>query len=420
MTTTTVGERLSVWQRLAVFVASIGPGLFLIGYNIGTGSITTMASTGAEYGLMLVWPLFFSCLFTFVLIVAFGRYTAVTGETALHAFRLRFGKSVALLVLIALIFTEWVSTMGVMAVVVQVVQEWSRPLTASGAGFNQVLLAVVFGAFLYALFLNGRYTFFEKLLAIMVAVMGVGFVLTMFIVVQEPSALVAGLVPSIPPEGNAPLLIAGMVGTTMGAVLFVMRSNLVKEKGWGPGDIRLERRDAFVSALLMFLLSLAVMASAAGTLFPKGLRVDNAIDMVVLLEPLAGRFAVSMFVVGLVAAGLSSLFPNYMLAPWLIADYRGRKVDMRSMGARLLALTVIVLDLAVPIFGGRPVFVMIVSQAFMTLVSPLVIALMLVLLNRRELMGEHRPGIWMNAALWVILAFSLVMAGVGAVGLLNI
>ncbi len=420
MPNTIVRENLTLRQRLALFVASIGPGLFLIGYNIGTGSITTMASTGAEYGLMLVWPIFFSCLFTYVLIVAFGRFTAVTGETAIHAFKRQFGKPVALFVLVALVFTEWVATMGVMAVVVQVVQEWSRPLTPSGDGFNQVVMAIVFGAVLYAFFLNGRYTFFEKLLAIMVGVMGAGFVMTMFIVIRNPAELAAGLIPSIPREGNAPLLIAGMVGTTMGSVILVMRSILVKEKGWGPGDLRLERRDAFVSVLLMFLLSAAVMASAAGTLYPRGLRVDNAIDMVVLLEPLAGRFAVSMFVVGLVAAGLSSLFPNYLLAPWLIADYRGKEMDMRGKSARLLALTVVILDLAVPVFGGRPVLIMIVSQAALTLVSPLVIVLMIVLLNRRELMGEYRPSTGMNVAMVVILVFSLVIAGMGVVGLLNI
>ncbi|HEX7070437.1 MAG TPA: Nramp family divalent metal transporter [Rhodothermales bacterium] len=420
MPNATVREKLSLGQRLALFVASIGPGLFLIGYNIGTGSVTTMASTGAQYGLTLVWPVFFSCLFTYFLIVAFGRYTAVTGETAIHAFRRQFGRPVALFVLLALIFTEWVSTMGVMAVMVQVVQEWSRPLTSSGAGFNPVVLAIVFGGALYAFFLDGRYTFFEKLLAIMVAVMGLGFVLTMFMVVQNPADLAAGLIPSIPEEGNAPLLIAGMVGTTMSSVIFVMRSILVKEKKWGPADLRVERRDAFVSAALMFILSVAVMASAAGTLFPKGLHVDNAIDMVMLLEPLAGRFAVSMFVVGLVAAGLSSLFPNYLLAPWLIADYRGRPLDLRGRGARLLALTVVILDLAVPVFGGRPVFVMIVSQAVMTMVSPLVIVLMLILLNRRELMGEHRPTPAMNVALAVILLFATAMAVIGAAGLLNL
>ncbi len=43
-------------KKLGAALALIGPGLFLVGYNIGTGSITTMAATGAAYGMALVWP----------------------------------------------------------------------------------------------------------------------------------------------------------------------------------------------------------------------------------------------------------------------------------------------------------------------------------------------------------------------------
>ena len=281
-----------MWKKLLALIGVLGPGLFLVGYNIGTGSITTMAVTGAEYGMVLMWPLLLSCVFTFVLIVAFGRYTAVTGETALHSFKTHFGKGAALFVLVSLLFSEFVSSMGVMAIVVQTVQEWSRPLTASGDGFNPILLALLFGTLIYLIFLNGTYRFFEKILALFVGLMGLSLVSTMLMVIPDPAAVLEGLIPRIPSEGNAALLIAGMVGTTMGGVLFVVRSILVKEKGWTVKDLKIERRDAFVSVLLMFLLSIAVMAAAAGTLYPRGLHVENAIDMVRLLEPLAGRFAI--------------------------------------------------------------------------------------------------------------------------------
>ena len=89
----------------------------------------------------------------------------------------------------------------------------------------------------------------------------------------------------------------------------MVRSILISEKGWHIEDMKLQKRDAAVSVSIMFLLSFAVMACAAGTMFTKGLTVDNAIDMVKLMEPLAGQLAVSMFVAGIVCAGVSSLFP---------------------------------------------------------------------------------------------------------------
>lgn len=410
----------SIFQQFLLFLASIAPGIFLIGYNIGTGSVTTMASAGAKYGMTLVWPLLLSCVFTYVMVVAFGRYTAITGKTALFSFRDQFGKGWALFVLASLLFSEWVSSMGVMGVVTQVIQEWSRPLTASGNGIHPVISALVFGGLLYSLFLTGSHRFFEKILAIFVGIMGLSFFLTMFMVIPEPAEVLKGLVPRIPQESNAALLIAGMVGTTMGGVLYVVRSILVQEKGWCVADLQLEKRDALVSTSLMFVLSAAVMACAAGTLYLQGLEVENAIDMVKLLEPLAGRFAISIFVAGIVSAGLSSLFPIIILAPWLIADYQGQPRNMRSTRSRLLVLWGAILGLVVPIFGGRPVFIMIASQALCVIATPVIIFLMFLLQNRKALVGEYLPSRSFNGWVLVIFVFSIAMAISGIVGIIGL
>lgn len=77
----------NIIKKIALFWATIAPGIFLVGYNIGTGSITTMASAGASYGMTLTWALALSCLFTYVLIIAFSRYTIITGK--LHYLVLR-------------------------------------------------------------------------------------------------------------------------------------------------------------------------------------------------------------------------------------------------------------------------------------------------------------------------------------------
>ncbi|MFO7668587.1 MAG: Nramp family divalent metal transporter [Bacteroidales bacterium] len=398
-------------------MASIAPGLFLIGYNIGTGSITTMASSGAAYGLTMIWPLLLSCIFTYYLVMLFGRYTSITGMTILTTFRKNFGTGITIVVLISLLVSEWVSCMGIMGVVTQVVQEWSRPLTRSGNGFSPVITALIFGGLLYYLFWNGQHRVFEKVLAVMVGIMGLSFVLTMFMVIPEPEEVLRGLVPRIPKDSDAMLIMAGMVGTTMGAILYVVRSILVQEKGWGSNDLKSERRDAIISVSMMFILSVAVMAAAAGTLYLAGLKVDNAIDMVKLMEPLAGRFAISIFVGGIVAAGLSSLFPIVLLAPWLFADFNNKPRKMKSTGSRLLVLFGVLLGLVVPVFGGRPVMVMIVSQAMAAIVTPLVLALMLYIYNKKAIMGDHTLGLASNISFGVVLLFTIAMAAAGMIGI---
>ena len=60
-------------RKIMLALSAVGPGLFLIGYNIGTGSVTTMAKTGAEHGMQLLWALVLSCVFTYFLMVAYGQ-----------------------------------------------------------------------------------------------------------------------------------------------------------------------------------------------------------------------------------------------------------------------------------------------------------------------------------------------------------
>lgn len=406
-------------KKFLAFIAAISPGIFLIGYNIGTGSITTMASAGAEYGMGLMLPVLLSCIFTYFLILVFGRYTIVTGKTVLQSFRTYFGTPVTLIVLITLLGSEWVSCMGVMSVIVQVVQEWSRPLTASGEGFSPVLVTAAFAVIIYLFFLQGSHRFFERILTLFVALMGLCFLLTMFMVVPSIGEIARGLTPYIPEKGSGMILLAGMVGTTMGGILYVVRSILVQEKKWSLADIKLEKRDAAISATLMFVLSVSVMACAAGTLYPAGLKVHNAIDMVELLQPLAGRFAVSIFVAGIVCAGISSLFPIVLLAPWLLADYRSKPRNLRSTESKLLVLFGVLLGFVVPVFGGRPVLVLIFSQAATLIATPLVLFLMWILCNRDSLMGQYKFTGRQNLIMGLIFLFTLSITVIGGIEMFN-
>ncbi|MFA7420112.1 MAG: Nramp family divalent metal transporter [Melioribacteraceae bacterium] len=407
-------------KKIMLFLASIGPGMFLVGYNIGTGSVTTMAQAGASFNMALTWAILVSCIFTYYLLLAFGRYTVVTGETALYSYKKHFGKGIALFVLFICVFTEMVSSIGVMAIVTDVVKEWSKPLTPSGEGISTIILALLFGITMVFTLFTRNYSFIEKVLTLFVALMGVSFFLTMFMVIPDASVVIKGLIPSIPDEVNGALVVTGMLGTTMGGVLYVMRSVTIKQKKWTLADLKIEKRDALISSSMMFFLSIAVMACAAGTLYPKGLHIENAIDMIRLLEPLAGRFAISLFVVGIVCAGLSSLYPHYMLVPLLLSDYLEEKLDFSKLRNKAIVIFYASLGLIVPIFGGRPVLVMIASQTFTLIVTPLVIILTLILLNKKSLMGEHKAGLGMNVILVVIAIFTIVMTVIGAEALLGI
>jgi Mn2+/Fe2+ NRAMP family transporter len=404
-------------QKVKRWIYSVGPGIFLIGYNIGTGSITTMAASGSRYGMSLFWALLLSCVFTFVMLVAYGKFTLVSGQTALSSYRKYFGRWFTLVVMFGLILGEIAALMGITGIVVNLIDEWIFYII--GHHVNRILITLIIIAGLYYLFWIGQYVRFEKLLMVFVTIMGISFIASMILVIPEPLEVVKGLVPKIPREENAHLIAAGMAGTTLSAVLFVMRSIVVQEKGWGPDDLVNEKRDAFVSAAMMLILSAAVMACAAGTLYQQGIPVDYAVDMVKTLEPMAGKFAITLFVIGIVSAGLSTVFPILLIAPWLISDFSKRPRNIQSKMYRILAGIAILLGLTVPIFEGRPVFIMIASQAFQALLMPLVTITIIFLFSRKELMKGHKISISLKIGCWLTFLFSLVMAYSGFVGLIE-
>jgi Mn2+/Fe2+ NRAMP family transporter len=409
--------------RLSRTLALFLPGIFLLGFNIGTGSVTAMAKAGATYGMSLLWTIVASCLATYFMINAYGKLTLVTGETALQAFRQHIHPLAGLFFIVALTAGVCGSVMGVMGIVADISSEWSKAVV--DGGIQPIWFAAFFVALVYFIFWNGTTQAFERSLAVIVAIMAACFILNFFILMPPPIEIAKGLLPSLPDvpldEGRGPfLVIASMVGTTVFSGLFIIRTTLVKEAGWTIADSKKQRNDAIVAVVMMFVISGSIMAAAAGTLYVEGLGLDNASQMIGLLEPLAGSFATTIFVVGIVAAGVSSQFPNVLMLPWLLCDFNQSDRDMTLPRYRFIVLVISLLGLVVPIFEARPVFVMIVSQAFNAVILPVTVACILYLANRRDLMGEHRNTMTSNVILTAILLFSLVTTSMGIRGVWQI
>ena len=397
-------------SKLAAALALFLPGIFLLGFNLGTGSVTAMAKAGAEYGMTLLWTIVVSCLCTFFMINLYGRYTLVTGETALQAFKKHIHPAVGIYFIAALTLGVAGSVMGVMGIVADICFEWSK--TVVTGGIAPIWFAAFFSALVFFIFWNGKTEFFERSLAVIVAVMSACFLVNFFIMMPPPVDIIKGLLPSVPEvNGNAgagPLLvIASMVGTTVFSGLFIIRTTLVKEAGWTLKDARTQRNDAVFAVGMMFLISASIMAAAAGTLHAEGLGLSKASQMIELLEPLAGPLATSLFAIGIIAAGVSSQFPNVLMLPWLLCDYNETQRDMTRPKYRVMVFVISLLGLVVPFFGARPVLVMIVSQAFNAVILPMTVACIFYLANRKDLMGEHSNKVIANIFLTAILLFSL-------------
>ena len=161
------------------------------------------------------------------------------------------------------------------------------------------------------------------------------------------------------------------------------------------------------------------MISATGTLYFKGIPVNDATDMMQALGPWAGDFALTLFTLGIIAAGLSSIFPNLLLFPWLLADYSNTSRNMKKPLFKLIVILVALSGLIVPVLGGKPVWILIASQALSPFVMPLITLFLIILLNKSEIMKTHKASLGMNMALGATFIFNCFMLYIALTGFID-
>lgn len=416
--------KLSPFKKFLASILAFGPGIFAIGYTIGTGSVTSMIVAGSRYGMQLLWVLLVSCFFSGILMYTYGNYALISGETALHGFKkhIKGGKFLAILIILGITFGQWNSLMGILGISSNIIFEL---LALNFPSISEHQYGVVLGvailiiSIFYLIMLVGKYSFFEKLLVIFVSIMGLSFLVSLFLVHPLPSEVLLGLIPSIPQVPGGNMMVAAFVGTTMAAATFLSRPLFIRGKNWTTDNLKHQRNDAIIAAILVFVISAAIMAVAHGALFNKGGTVTHVLDMSNTLEPIAGKFAVSIFFFGTLSAGLSSIFPCLLIAPLMLADYQSGELDTNSKQFRIVTFIACLVALIVPIFGANPIEMQILSQVFNVFVLPAVIIGILLILAKADVMKGHKTHFLIKLSLYAALIFALIISYNGILGLID-
>lgn len=415
-------NKRSLLKKIVAIVLGFGPGIFAIGYTIGTGSVTSMIVAGSKFNMQLLWVLLLSCLFSGILMFVYGNYGLITGETALYGFKkhLKYGKALAILIIIGVTFGQWNSLMGILGISSNIIYEILAVNFGGLSDFKYetvLITAIIIIVVFYLLMLVGKYTFFEKILVIFVTLMGFSFVLSLCFVQPLPMDVVKGLIPTIPDVPGGKMLVAAFVGTTMASATFLSRPLFVKGKGWTIANLGQQKRDSITAAILIFVISGVIMAVAAGALFYQGKEVIQVLDMANTLEPVAGKWAVTIFFFGALSAGLSSIFPCLLIAPLLVADYQSGVLDTNSRQFRIITAFACLVALIGPAFGANPIEIQILSQVFNVFVLPAVVLGIILIVNNKKVMKGYKTGLWINIGLFAALFFSLVISYNGVVAL---
>lgn len=368
---------------------------------IGPGTVTAAASAGASHGVALAWALAFSTLATLVLQEAAGRLALVSGRDLAQALAESAGPGLRGLLVIGLVLGavllgnaayEAGNILGGVAGA-QLALDWPGWLLTLAIGGAAALLLAL-----------GSPEAVARLLAVTVALMGLGFCIVAAMLAPPLGALLRGLVmPGVPP--GAGVLVLGLVGTTVVPYNLFLGSGLAR--GQSLADMRL---GLAVAVLLGGLISIAVMVV--------GSALDGGMDfaaLAALLSDKLGGWAGMLFALGLFAAGLSSAVTAPLAAAITARGLFGRGGDdgqwsARSWRFRAVWIGVLAVGLVSGLSGVKPVPAIILAQAFNGVVLPVVALFLLVAVNSRQLVGASGiAGLRSNLLLVPVVLVTLVL-----------
>ena len=383
---------------------------------IGPGTVTTATLAGAGFGTTLLWALAFSLVATLVLQEMSARLGVVTGLGLGEAVRRRFQAPLLRIGAIVLI----VSAISVGNAAFETGNLLGAALGLEGvAGGAPRSWALLIAALAAVLLWTGSYRVLEGVLMGMVALMSVVFMVTAFLVRPPLAELLSGLFVPRLPEG-ALLFTVALVGTTVVPYNLFLHASAVRERFRGPQDLPAARRDLVASILVGGGVSLAILITAAGTIHGTGAEIRSAADMAPQLEPLLGRWAGVFFATGLFAAGMTSSMTAPLAAAWATAGALGWRTDLKAPGIRLVWGGVLGVGVFFAGTGIQPVEAILFAQAANGILLPCIAGFLLLAVNDRRWMGEHRNARWSNVLGLGILLVTLILGGRGILTALGV
>ena len=385
-----------------------GPGLLVTAAFIGPGSIATASAAGANFGFVLLWALVFSLVATTVLQEMAARLGLVSGEGLSQALRTTFQNPIISRCAVILV----VAAIGLGNAAYE-----AGNISGAAMGLQSLtdiplwVCAIFIGSVGAALLGTGAYRFMEALLILLVVIMSGVFVFTMLMIDVDVSALLSGVFTPSMPTGSAMTVIA-LIGTTVVPYNLFLHANLVQKKWRGVPTrqaIAESRTDTIVSIGLGGLITLAVVSTSAVAFFQTGEQF-SATSLATQLEPVANAF----FAFGLLAAGLTSAITAPLAAGFAVSGALGWSTDFSDRRFRAICMSVLVIGTVFSAVGTKPIAAILFAQAANGLLLPVTAVFLLIIMNRKDLLGEYRNSFVSN-----ILGVAVVITVTG-LGLFNI
>lgn len=403
--------------QLAAILASMGPGLLTAFAGNDAGGIATYSTTGASYGLGMIWTVPIMCLLLIVVQETSARMGCATGKGFASLIRERFGVRVSAVAMLSLIVSNFAVTLSEFAGIASGMQLFGVPLQVS---------VPVSALVTWMLSMSGSYRRIEKVLLALSCVF-LTYIAAGFLAKPDwLAALHATAVPSFSSDPRYASLLVANIGTTISPYMIFMVSSNVVEKNLDASDIPGQRVDNISGAIAAEIVTWFIILTTGTVLFPAGIKIDTAADAAKALVPLAGQYSSLLFAIGLVGASFlaACVLPGITASAVCEAfgwergadrTWREAPVYRGIITAITILSAVIIMVPNVSLFG-----IMMVSQVINGVMLPILLVCMVFIASDRHVMRGHANGRVWNGLTWLtivaVTVFTIIMFVLQALG----
>jgi NRAMP (natural resistance-associated macrophage protein)-like metal ion transporter len=394
-------------RRLTLLLAVVGPGLITSNVDNDAGGISTYTQAGAQYGYALLWSLIPMTIALYVTEEMCARMGVITGKGLSDLIREEFGFRSTFFVMLTGFFVDLANVVAEFAGVAASMQIF---------GVSKYIAVPIAAILVWSLVMRGTYRQVE-----IIFLVACGFYLTYVIsaIMAKPDWIMAAkgvVIPNLHFESGYLLTLTALVGTTIAPWQFFYLQAGFVEKKVGPSKYSQARADVLVGSISCMIIVFFIIVCTAATLHVSGqVNISDASQAAKALIPLAGKWAGLCFAFGLLNASLFAATILPLSTAHVICEGLGFEagIDHKFNEARIfygLYTLLIVAGAGIILIPNVPLWkILILSQVGNGIWLPVVVIFILLLVNRRDLMGEHVNSLAFNIVAWVTAIAMIVL-----------
>jgi len=392
-------------DHIGIFFAVIGPGFITAMVDNDAGGIYTYSEAGARFGYLPLWTLIPITLLLVVTQEMCARMGAVTGKGLSDLIREEFGLRITFTILSLLLVANLANVMANFAGIASSLELF---------GVSRYISVPVGAAAVWLLVVKGSYRGVEKVFLLATVVYASYIVSAILVAPNWHSAAVNSVRPVLILDSAYIGMLIAMVGTSVAPWMQFYLQAAVVEKGIGEKEYAESRIEVIVGCVVMIIIAFFIIVACAGAIWEQGPReIRDAAGAAQALQPF-GRYASVLFAAGLFNASLFAACILPLSTAFTVCEGLGFEsgVNKRFREAPIfywLYTLLILIGAALVLIPDFPLVRMILlSQVLNGMLLPIVLIFMVLLVNRRGLMGR-----WTNSRSYNLIAWTAVVLIIG-------